>query len=102
MYPIFPVEFVDNACPHVKSAKREAKRNKEEYTTEEFRQFADCEFYSAGAGQMCQSCKLHLTRPFLHHEDDRKYLPLIEEYYRQVEKYDKDSQIGIMHAGEGI
>jgi hypothetical protein len=70
--PVFPEAFLQH-CPQVKSNGGD-------------KDFAECAFNSAGCGMMCESCGLHLTRPFLDNEVDREFLPQIEEYYAKCAK----------------
>ena len=81
-YPEFPESFLPH-CPEVKEAKRNNEPKPE--------QAAQCAFSSAGLGLRCEHCRLHLTRPFLNHEVDREFLPLIEQYYEDVRAWEKQS-----------
>lgn len=89
MFPEFPQDFLRH-CPKVVQAQVQGYEDPE--------LFAECSFNRAGAGMMCENCKLHLTRPFLDHELDRKFLPKIEKYYRKVEEQNREG----FEAGAGI
>lgn len=92
-YPQFPQEFLKH-CPKVESAVRRGDEDPEV--------FAECAFNPCGLGLMCESCKLHLTRPYTVHEVDREFLPLIERYYREADEYEKQEKELSRCQGEGI
>lgn len=88
--PIFPQEFVRNHCRKVLEARTWRKLYQVEGTIEDDMNFAECAFFRAGSGMECESCRLFLTRPFTHHEVDRKYLPQIEDFYVQLAIYEEE------------
>lgn len=104
-YPVFPQEFVLNHCPQVLEAREWRERYDVPGTPEQDTEFAECQFKQAGSGMACESCNLHLARPFLGHEVDRKFLPLIEEYYRQLkdfEQQESEREAVLLTQGAGI
>ena len=90
-YPDFPEEFIREACPRVEHYRRRGDENPEDW--------AECNFEKAGLGLMCQSCKLHLTRPFIHYEKDRKWLTVLEKYYNDCEKADEEWRNARLNVG---
>jgi len=85
--PVFPAAFYKH-CPKVLEAKDWYKRlaPNEEFVKEDH---AECAFHNAGAGMECENCRMFLTRPFLGHKVDEQFLPLIEQFYRDLEVYEK-------------
>lgn len=82
--PVFPEAFLKH-CPKVLEAKDWHGRLGVEGDVEDY---AECAFRPAGAGMECENCRKFLTRPFLHHEVDRQFLPQIEEFYRKLDEYE--------------
>lgn len=87
--PVFPPEFVRDHCPKVLEARHWRGVYGVAGTPEDDVQFAECEFQRAGCGMECENCELHLTRPFLGHKVDKKFLPLIEQYYEDMKVYEE-------------
>ena len=93
--PQFPQDFVKNHCPKVLEAKHWRQTyNVPGSSKEDDLQFAECAFRSAGVGMECENCNKFLTRPYTVHEVDRKYLPLIEDYYKRMEEYESKFNSG--------
>lgn len=87
--PVFPVEFLDQHCIMVQEARRHRRIYKiQNLTNQDDLEHAECAFQRAGAGMECQSCKLFLTRPYVGREVDEKFLPLIEQYYAEMNEYE--------------
>ena len=90
--PQFPQDFVRDHCWKVAEASDWRQRFRLPPDPDGDMAFAECAFHSAGAGMECESCEMHLTRPFLGHEVDEKFLPLIEDYYRQMAQWEKEQE----------
>lgn len=86
--PEFPKEFLKH-CPQVIEAKDWHTRLGVEASDQDLESYAECGFISAGSGMECESCKKFLTRPFCGHKVDEEFLPQIEEFYRQLDEYEK-------------
>ena len=86
--PVFPQGFVENHCSKVLEARSWRKHFNLPPDAEDDAAHAECAFLRAGAGMECETCDLFLTRP-VRTEAEKIYLPLIEQYYKDVEKYDK-------------
>jgi hypothetical protein len=98
--PEFPREFLKH-CPKVKDAKNFLPDEPEEV----LQMYAECAFHRAGCGMECENCKLFMTRPYLQHELDSKFLPLIEDYYRKTDEYEKyleEDRKNLQDCGSGI
>ena len=87
--PVFPKEFERKVCLNVQEARDWADNLGAELSEDDALAYADCQFRPAGCGMECQTCKLFLTRPFLGHALDRKWLPVIEKYYRDLADWEK-------------
>lgn len=87
--PVFPSSFF-NHCPKVIEAKAWHRHLNVEPV--DIESYADCAFINAGNGKLCENCNKFLTRPFLNLKVDEEFLPLIEEYYRKLNEYDKWQQ----------
>lgn len=88
--PVFPQQFIMQHCTAVQEARRFRRMYKiQNITDQDDCDQADCQFTPAGLGLMCQTCKLHLTRPFLDNKVDAEFLPQIEEYYAKMAEYEK-------------
>lgn len=91
--PVFPKEFVKNHCPKVLEARDWRKIYKvPDLTDEDDLAFAECAFQSAGCGMKCENCDKFLTRPFTHHKVDEEFLPKIEQYYKDMDVFERLQQ----------
>lgn len=86
--PVFPESWYKH-CPKVLEAKDWYSRLAPEETFEEA-DHAECAFRPAGAGLECENCRKFITRPFLNHKVDEEFLPLIEQFYRDMDQYEED------------
>jgi len=103
--PTFPEEFVSSHCPKVLNARYWRQHFGIGGTPQDDVFYAECAFNKAGLGMKCENCRLFLTRPFENHEVDKKFLPLIEEYYRQSDLYDqwcREQELLLQENGAGI
>lgn len=87
--PKFPEEFMTRHCRKVLEARHWRKVYKAEGTEADDLYFAECAFNPAGSGLACENCDLHLTRPFCGHKTDEKWLPVIEQFYKDLAAYEK-------------
>lgn len=89
--PVFPKDWYQH-CPNVLEAKHwhEKLKLEEKFTNQDLEEYAECDFRDAGIGKECENCGIFLTRPFLNHDLDKEFLPKIERYYREMEKYFED------------
>ena len=85
--PVFPQKFVRNHCLKVLEARSWRKVYKTEGTDDDDMDFAQCAFSPAGSGLRCESCKLHLTRPYENHPVDKEFLPQLEKFYKDSKEY---------------
>lgn len=86
--PVFPSDWVMH-CPKAQDAAAWHRRlaPEKEFCLDDY---AECAFVRQGVGMGCEACGKFLTRPHNGNVVERKFLPLIEQYYRDCEQYEKD------------
>lgn len=90
--PVFPQQFVREACPQVAEARDWRRRFNLEPDPEDDAAYAECAFHRAGSGLECESCSLRMARPYLGHKKDKRWLPEIEKYYEDMKLWEDEQE----------